>query len=726
MQSLPVAADGKASFELELPDNLTSWRVLAMAVTPTDEMGLGVHHFRVNKLTELRPVMPNQITEGDRFKAGFTLMNRSDKPRELRVVSQASGALSESVDLTQTILAEPYKRIPIWLPVQSQGAGEIRFTAQAGDSLDRDGLVHVVPVKKRRSLLTAANYGTTNENEIREPVQIPEGVYPDVGSLGMVLSPSVLGNLDGAVRYVRDYPYWCWEQRLSKAILASQYLSLRDYMAADLQWPEANTLPQQMLDDAAMFQAPNGGMVFWIAQDQYVSPYLSAYTALSFNWLRAAGHKVPAQVETKLHSYLQQLLRQDLFPTFYSAGMASSVRAVALAALVERQAVSLADFQRYRAALPQMDLFGKAHYLQAASKLPGAEALVGETLQMILGQASQSGGKFQFNERWDDSYAQILATPLRSNCAVLTAVTALGEQKQWTRQIGNMPFQMVRAITQTRGNRDHWENTQENVFCLQSLREYSKVYESVKPDMKLTVAVDAEAVGSNQFSALRDPMVTHSRPLRADDIGQRRELVLLKSGPGRVYYSSRLQYAPTLENSERINAGIDVRREYSVERNGKWHLLESPMQLKRGELIRVDLYVSVPTARHFVVVDDPVPGALEPVNRQLATTSGVDADKGEFRAAGGSWWFQYNDWHSYATSLWNFYHRELRFDSARFYADYLPPGNYHLSYSAQVIAEGQFRAAPTHVEEMYDPDVFGKALPAELTVGENGAEHATP
>jgi uncharacterized protein YfaS (alpha-2-macroglobulin family) len=141
------------------------------------------------------------------------------------------------------------------------------------------------------------------------------------------------------------------------------------------------------------------------------------------------------------------------------------------------------------------------------------------------------------------------------------------------------------------------------------------------------------------------------------------------------------------------------------------------MQLKRGELVRVDLFLSLPTLRHFVVVDDPVPGGLEPVNRDLATASTVDADKGAFKAAGGSWWFTYSDWSYYGRYGYSFYHKELRHDSARFYADYLPAGNYQLSYTAQAIAEGRFSVMPVHAEEMYDPDVFGKGLPATLVVG---------
>ena len=178
------------------------------------------------------------------------------------------------------------------------------------------------------------------------------------------------------------------------------------------------------------------------------------------------------------------------------------------------------------------------------------------------------------------------------------------------------------------------------------------------------------------------------------------------------------EMAAKIEHAVRANAGIDLRREYSVRRDGDWRLLESPMRVRRGELVRVDLYASLPTARHFVVIDDPVPGGLEPVNRDLATASTVDADEGAYDAAGGSWWHQFDDWRGYGRSWWSFYHQELRHDAARFYSDYLPGGNYHLSYVAQAIATGEFTVLPLRAEEMYDPDVYGRGMPAALEVGE--------
>lgn len=251
---------------------------------------------------------------------------------------------------------------------------------------------------------------------------------------------------------------------------------------------------------------------------------------------------------------------------------------------------------------------------------------------------------------------------------------------------------------------------------MNALVTYSRIYEATPPNMTVNVSLADSVLGDVKFGALSDAPKTISRDISPSDVGQRREFTLAITGEGRLYYSSRLQYAPKSVNASGVNAGIEVTREYSVERNGKWELLKSPMQILRGELVRVDLYLSLATARNFVVVNDPVAGGLEPVNRDLATASTVDADKGEFKAAEGSWYFHFSDWSYYGASYWSFYHKELRHDSARFYADYLPAGNYHLSYTAQAIAEGEFRLQPTHSEEMYDPDVFGKSTPAELTV----------
>ena len=715
--SVKADTKGRAQVQFKLPDNLTGWRVFAVAVTPTDHLGLGDYKFVSTKLTEIQPVMPNQVTQGDRFTAGFNVLNRANKARTVTVTLNATGVVEGGKQsLTQSVHLEPFQRHTVWMPLTTLGEGSVHLTAMAGDSVDRDGLAHTVPVHARVSLDTAASYGTTLTEAVTESMDFPKDMLPNTGSVSVVVSPTVIGNLEGAIGYIRDYPYNCWEQRLTRALLASDYVQLRDYFSPDVKWPDAQNIPQSVLDDAASYQAPDGGMAFWDAQDERVSPYLSAATALAFNQLKKAGYKVPEDVEKRLHAYLERMLREKALPTFYSEGMVSSVRAVALEALAEHKRVTLADLRRYSSQMPGMDLFGMAAYLRATLKVQGAESLSAQTAQSILAHANQSGGKFQFTERWDDGFYQLLATPGRTQCAILQAFLEYEQTPAGARLVGDVPFKLVRQITQSRGSRDYWQNTQENLYCMSALVDYSHNYEKDTPQLSIHASLAGQGIGDAKFSAFRDPPVTLARPNGSADAGSKEELRIERNGTGRIYYAARLSYSLKDSVAKATNAGIEVVREYSVQRNGTWELLSSPMEVKRGELVRVDLFVDVPAARNFVVVDDPVPGGLEPVNRELATASTVDADAGEFQAAGGSFWFKYSDWSEYGVALWDFYHRELRHDSARFYADYLPAGHYHLSYAAQAIASGEFSSSATKAEEMYDPDVYGKGLPGQLVV----------
>jgi len=718
-----VRADisGNADIEFDVPDNLTGWRVLAMAVTPNDRMGLGQGRFNVNRPTEIRPVMPNQVTEDDSFEAGFSIMNRTDKERELDVTITARGAINTREEgrylkSTLKVKVKPFKRVNVFMPVKSRGQGKIKFIARAGDSVDCDGSIFELDVRKMASLETSATYGSADAETVTEPLKFPDNIRADTGDIFVNLSPTVIGNLEGAFKYLRDYPYSCWEQNITKAVMASHYLKLKRYISPDFEWKDADEIPDKILALAANYQAPNGGMSFYVPQDQYVSPYLSAYTAIAFNWLKERGYRVPEPAENRLYEYLLAMLRKDVAPDFYTRGMSSTVRAVALAALAQKGRLTLDDLNRYYPHVKEMDTFGRAHLLIAASLINGAEEMAKELFNMIISQADQTGGKFIINEVFDDGYERILTSPLRTNAAVLSAILFYGKGEEGKTLIKDIPFRIVRYITQTRRGGGRWENTQENLFCMNALVEYSLNYEAVNPDMKLTASIGDVTLGNALFRDMTDAPVMLKRPLEEEDPGKDTLAKITRDGSGRFYYSVGMSYSPKEMRKDGIDAGIDIRREYSVERDGKWVLLKTPMKIKRGELVRVDLYLSIPAARNFLVVDDHVPGGLEPVNRELATASTVDADKAGADYAADSWFFHYGDWSWYGMSRWSFYHKELRNDAARFYSEYLSPGNYHLSYTAQAVAPGEFTVMPAHSEEMYNPDVFGKSAPAVLNV----------
>lgn len=736
--SLKTDASGKAQVKFTVPDNLTGWRVFALAATPTDRLGLSDMNFKVNQPIELRPVLPNQVTIGDSFTAGFSVMNRTEAAQDIKVSIKAAGALAQPMQAEQTVKAEPFKRYNVWLPLKTSSEGEIKFVVEASSATEKDGLQQTLLVRPRRAFDVAATYGTTEQKTVSESVKVPADVIPELGSIDIIVSPTVISDLDSSFEYMEKYPYVCWEQKLSKGTMASHYQNLKAYL--NIPWAGSETLAQATLDLAQDYQAPNGGMAYFIAEDTRVSPYLSAYTALTFQWARKSGLKVPDMVENKLQAYLETFLRRDVQPTFYSTGMTSSVRAVALAALSSAQKVTREDLRRYQPHVKEMDLFGKAHYLLAALNVPQSNAIRKDVAQQILAAADQTSGRVSFQETLDDSYKHLLTSPVRTQCAILSALVQYDEQAQ-DNLVSDLPFKLARGIIAERKYGGRWENTQENLFCMNALTDYTRVYEKTQPQMVVRTFLNDKALNTvpvvqrsaNQapvptstpapaastevrFNSVKDAPAAFSTPLATAGQSGSGTVKIDKEGAGRLYYSVKMRYALKDEKAAAVNSGMDIRREYHVRRNDKWELLTSPMKLQTGDLVRVDLYLSLPAPRYLVVVDDPVPGGLEPVNRDLATSSQRDANAAKSDYAGGSLWYQFSDWHNYGIDTWSFYHKELRHHAAIFYSDYLPVGNYHLSYTAQAIAAGEFSVMGTKAEEMYDPEVYGRAAAAKLIV----------
>ncbi|OQW99024.1 MAG: hypothetical protein BWK74_03170, partial [Desulfobacteraceae bacterium A6] len=725
--SLITDEEGLATFSFKAPDNLTGWRILVIATDTKDHLGVGFNSFKVNRLTEIQSAMPNQVVEDDTFIAAFTVMNRTKKMRKIKVQISANGTLSnKNSSMAEEVEVGPFQRQMVKFKLiagkvpmdRNVNNGLIAFKVVAGDDIDRDGLTHQLVVQKRKNLDIGANYGTTTEGQVRESLLFPENIRSDVGDISVALSPTLIGDLEGAFRFMKEYPYECWEQKLARAVMAANFQSLKNYLAADFVWDQANSTIADVFNTAKDFQAPNGGMAYFKPENERVDPYLSSFTALCFAMLDNLGYKTPKPVTDKLIAYLQEMLRTDVMPTFYTKGMASSVRAVALAALSRMGKADEGMLKRHFEHIEKMDMFGKTQMLAAAIRIGKQDEMVKMIAEKILGSSSETGGKITFNESLDDGYRRILASVPRTNCAVLSSLLLLGDSQKNAEMLQDIPFRLARTIRTMRGKRDHFENTQENLFCMNGLVDYARRYEKVEPSMDISVKLDGKDLGKSHFASFKDRPLLVSRPINDTDPGKHKMVVIDKKGEGRIYYATIMRYA-SLQNLERnVNAGMQIDREYWVEEkvSGRWRLLKREDRIKRGDVVRVDLFLRLPAARIQVVVDDPIPGGLEPVNQELATASKVDANKAEARFSGGSLWMQFGDWREYDYSFWSFSHRELRHDAARFFAEYLPPGNYHLSYTTQAVAEGDFHTQPVFAGEMYDADIYGKGISGTLHV----------
>jgi hypothetical protein len=169
---------------------------------------------------------------------------------------------------------------------------------------------------------------------------------------------------------------------------------------------------------------------------------------------------------------------------------------------------------------------------------------------------------------------------------------------------------------------------------------------------------------------------------------------------------------------DEVNSGMQVSRNYFIkDQNGKWIAQTNELKLKRGDLVRIQFKVNIPATRYQVALADSLPAGLEPVNSALAGNSVSDASGEGHNSAGSYWWNEDDLWYGFYRNG-GFYHREVRLRGTQYFADYIDAGTYEINYIAQAIATGSFHVNPAIIEQMYEPEVFGKSTPARFLITE--------
>jgi uncharacterized protein YfaS (alpha-2-macroglobulin family) len=253
-----------------------------------------------------------------------------------------------------------------------------------------------------------------------------------------------------------------------------------------------------------------------------------------------------------------------------------------------------------------------------------------------------------------------------------------------------------------------WRNTQENANVLLAMRHYFDKYEKTVPDLLAEAWLGKTFIGETSFKGRSNDFKTISIPMRylCDNGARTEDLILKKSGSGRLYYRLGLNYAPKSLRLSSIDRGFCVTRTYEgvnkkddVQKNsdGAW-------QFKAGSLIKVKLTVTASSERFFVGVVDPVPAGAESLNQELNGAESVtDNDSinpaNDSSAPGFLGWRWRNNW-------WN--HENKRDNETEVFADQLWGGTYEYSYLIRATTPGQYVVPPAKAEEMYAPETFGR------------------
>src|SRR5699024_3399727 len=257
--------------------------------------------------------------------------------------------------------------------------------------------------------------------------------------------------------------------------------------------------------------------------------------------------------------------------------------------------------------------FGKALLMSAAVAVDDRESAT-TMMEALFSHAEESGGQLSFNEQRSDSYARLIDSPIRSNCTILSAL--IDYKRQWgDERFRDTPQKLMHVSVAQRNQAGYWPNSQENVFCVNAIRNYADEYEA--PIEDLTGVLHWPGI-EGELKAHFDARTAASEVLSGPDLtpGEAASLELGHEGNGRLYYNVRLDYVMPPNAVKAANAGMTVKRHYYVQRDSVWQPVTDKTALQRGDIVRIDLEVSTPTQRHHVVLTDPLPGAFEAVNRE--------------------------------------------------------------------------------------------------------------
>ena len=696
--SVTTDAAGHATIDVPLPDNLTRYRVMVVAVAGPDMFGSAQSNITARLPLMVRPSAPRFLDFGDTFELPVVVQNQTDVDMTVDVVIQGDNLVITG-DVGKKVTVPANDRIEVRFPAAAAQAGTARFRVAAVSGEASDAATVELPVYTPATAEAFATYGVIDEGATAQPLVAPTGVFSQFGGLDVTTSSTSLQALTDAVLYISQYPYDSSDAMASQIIAIS---SLRDVLAAFRApgLPSKATLDQTVADDVdklVALQNSDGGFPYW-EHGRTSDPFNSIEATHALVVAKTAGASVPDSAIRSASNYLANI--EQHIPVEYGQQARDSLSAYALNVRM------LAGDRDPTKAQALFDDRGEALPLDAVAWLWPViddKNTSADIERIIQNKAVDTAGAVTFTTAVTDNDYVTLRSDRRTDGLILDALIAIRPKSDL---IPKIVTGLLAAQSQGR-----WDNIQENSFILLAMKHYFDAFESQTPEFVARVWLGDRFAGEHSFSGRsvdRADLQIPTADLMTSGAGS---LTISKEGTGRLYYRIGLRTAPLNLHLQSLDRGFVVVRTYegvddptAVTRgaDGTWHIAA-------GARVRVRLTMVAESQRTHVALIDPLPAGLEILNPDLATTGAVSPDP---RAGDGSAVFDTRGWYP----TW-FDHQNLRDDRAEAFTNVLAAGAYEYTYVATATTPGTFVAPPPRAEEMYAPETFGRGASDTVIVG---------
>ncbi|HET7705847.1 MAG TPA: alpha-2-macroglobulin family protein [Thermoanaerobaculia bacterium] len=691
--SVITDARGHARTNVTLPESLTTYRIMAVAGDRASRFGWDAAEIRVNKPLMLTPAFPRFLSVSDNATVGAVVHNQSKRRGRVTVtvrsLDPAILAITGEQKRTLDVAAGGSELVRFGATANTVGTARLQMRVTMGR--ENDAFEDVVPVRILVSPETAAAYGEASPTA-RETVQIPAQVVPGFGGLKLELASTQLVGLAEGARYLVEYPYGCAEQRASTTLALMLVTDLgAAFSLPGIEPGRSRETAQASLHTLERFQCGDGGFAFWPGHCASVSPYLTSYVIHVFQRAQKLKYDVDADMLTRAYEYLDRSLGSERPPNEGWWPAFTSWQAFAVKVLAEGGRNVDSHVSRIYGYVDRMPVFGIS-FLADAMAAGRSDARLEDLHRRMRNAILPEGGLAHVEELSDPYLLWFWNSNVRSTAIVLGTFVRRGSDEELSKR-------MVRWLMRARKD-GRWGNTQENAWAMASLVDYYRRYEAEVPNFASTVALGPETIASDEFrgrsTEVKSREFSMQQVLAKAPAGQTLPVVFERQGTGTLFYMMRLRYASLERNLQPMNNGFQIERTYETVGDAP----TPSASFTAGQLIRVTLKIRNTKERRFVAVTDPIPAGTEPVETAFATTASdlVEQSRNDRMYDWTSW---------YRRGGWD--HEERHDDRVNAFATRLAEGEHTYSYLLRATTVGTFLVAPAHVEEMYEPEVFGRA-----------------
>ncbi len=327
---------GRAQLKFPLADNITTWKLSAVASTINGELGSSEKSIRAFQPFFVEHDPPHFLTIGDEIALPVVLRNYLHRPLQVNVEMKPSSwfALQSPAALKTTIARQDSARdIFRFKAVETvkEGKQEVRaIGADASDAISRS--VTVRPNGEEKTTSASQIFGDT----VSVDLQVPDSAISGALQTSLKIYPNLTAHVLESIEAILERPYGCGEQTISStypSVLLLKFAKASPSEKSPL-LPQARRYTRMGYERLLSYRSPDGGFSYWGKGNSDLA--LTVYAIKFLSDARDFVEVDDSVIQQAAAWVLNQLQPDGHWPAKDWSGIEVSPRSVMLTAYIAR------------------------------------------------------------------------------------------------------------------------------------------------------------------------------------------------------------------------------------------------------------------------------------------------------------------------------------------------------------------------------------------------------